>query len=207
MGDLELGTIGEAKAVEIALDELELVYAFIYSRVGNRPDAEDLTQLVALKALPRLSGGRPAPAIRGYLFATARSVLAVFWAGRQRVPEAVLGDDLWVENRGDAVEAPVAAIVWVEQTLGALPLHYRQLLELRFLQSYSLKEVAEAMGKTVGAVKVMQLRALRMAAVVTPDHRPPARRSPTGPAVRPERRPLAVSPGFASAPAREAQAG
>src|SRR6476660_7674750 len=59
----------------IALDELELVYAFIYARVGNRPDAEDLTQQVALKAIPRLRPGAPASAIRGYLFATARSVL------------------------------------------------------------------------------------------------------------------------------------
>ncbi len=41
-------------AVQVALDDLESVYAFIYARVGNRPDAEDLTQQVALKAFPRL---------------------------------------------------------------------------------------------------------------------------------------------------------
>ncbi len=64
-----------ARATDIALDELELVYAFIYARVGNRADTEDLTQQVALKAIPRLREGAPASAIRGYLFATARSVL------------------------------------------------------------------------------------------------------------------------------------
>ena len=52
------------RATDIALDELEMVYAFIYARVGNRADAEDLTQLVALKAIPRLRQGSPASAIR-----------------------------------------------------------------------------------------------------------------------------------------------
>ena len=69
-----------SRATDIALDELEHVYAFIYVRVGNRADAEDLTQQVALKAIPRLRQGAPASAIRGYLFATARSVLGGFWS-------------------------------------------------------------------------------------------------------------------------------
>ena len=71
-----------SRTTAIALDELELVYAFIYARVGNRPDAEDLTQQVAMKAIPRLRQGAPASAIRGYLFATARSVLGAFWSTR-----------------------------------------------------------------------------------------------------------------------------
>src|SRR5579864_9212521 len=83
-----------ARATDIALDELELVYAFIYARVGNRADAEDLTQQVALKAIPRLREGAPASAIRGYLFATARSVLGGFWSVRLGLSESELREDL-----------------------------------------------------------------------------------------------------------------
>src|SRR4029077_3510754 len=83
-----------SRATEIALDELELVYAFIYARVGNRADAEDLTQQVAMKAIPRLRQGAPASAIRGYLFATARSVLGGFWSTRLGLSEAELREDL-----------------------------------------------------------------------------------------------------------------
>ena len=45
---------GRPTSVDIALDELEAVYAFVFRRVGNRADAEDVTQQVALKAVPRL---------------------------------------------------------------------------------------------------------------------------------------------------------
>jgi RNA polymerase sigma-70 factor (ECF subfamily) len=54
----------------------------------------------------------------------------------------------------------------VQRILGQLSDNYRRVLELRFLHGYSLKEVAAEMNSTVGAVKVMQLRALRAAAKV-----------------------------------------
>ncbi|HEX7265578.1 MAG TPA: RNA polymerase sigma factor [Candidatus Dormibacteraeota bacterium] len=151
-------------ATDTALNELEQVYAYIYARVGNRPDAEDLTQQVALKALPRMRNEYPGPAVRAYLYTTARSVMASFWSNRARVPEAELADELWVESRGEELVAPPAAAAWVERVLSALPAHYRRVLELRFLRGYSLAETACEMGNTVGGVKVMQLRALRAAA-------------------------------------------
>ena len=161
------GMAGESVGVvDVAMEEFEAVYAFIYARVGNRADAEDLTQQVALKALPRLRNGWPEPAVRGYLYATARSALASFWSGRRRLPEAELGDNVWFEGRGEELVAPPEAAAWVEKTLNALPANYRRVLELRFLRGYSLREAAQEMGKTVGGIKVMQLRALRAAAVV-----------------------------------------
>ncbi len=152
------------RSTDIALDELELVYSFIYARVGNRSDAEDLTQQVALKAIPRLREGAPASAIRGYLFATARSVLGGFWSRRLGLSEAELHEDLAMavpqappsQERADTVRG----------ILAELSDNYRRVLELRFLHGYSLKEVAAEMNSTVGAVKVMQLRALRAAAKV-----------------------------------------
>src|SRR5881392_1480864 len=156
-----------SRATDIALDELEIVYAFIYARVGNRADAEDLTQQVALKAIPRLRQGAPASAIRGYLFATARSVLGGFWSTRLGLSEAELREDL-------ALAVPTSppseeGVETVQKLLAQLSDNYRRVLELRFLHGYSLKEVAAEMRSTVGAVKVMQLRALRAAAKVRLD--------------------------------------
>jgi RNA polymerase sigma-70 factor, ECF subfamily len=153
-----------AEATDIALDELQLVYAFIHARVGNRPDAEDLTQQVALKAIPRLRPGAPASAIRGYLFATARSVLGAFWSTRLGLSEAELRDDLAMTPAPGP--APEVGTETVQQVLAQLSDNYRRVLELRFLHGYSLREVATEMKSTVGAIKVMQLRALRAAAKV-----------------------------------------
>ncbi len=48
--------------------------------------------------------------------------------------------------------------------LASLPDRYRRILELRFLEACSIKEAAQAMGVTVSNAKVLQHRALRMAA-------------------------------------------
>jgi RNA polymerase sigma factor (sigma-70 family) len=153
-----------SRATDIALDELEIVYAFIYARVGNRADAEDLTQQVAMKAIPRLRQGAPASAIRGYLFATARSVLGGFWSTRLGLSEAELHEDLALALPTSPPSEESADTV--QQILAQLSDNYRRVLELRFLHGYSLKEVAAEMNSTVGAIKVMQLRALRAAAKV-----------------------------------------
>ena len=180
----------DSGAVATALDEFEGIYSFILARVGNRPDAEDLTQQVALKALPRLRDGAPQPAVRAYLYATARSALGAFWSTRLRLPETELADELADRTEGGSREPSAEASDLLERTLSALPRHYREVLELRFLQGASIREVARQTNRTPGAVKVMQLRALRAAAAVpaSPSRFPPARL------------PRAAAPGSASVP-------
>ena len=48
--------------------------------------------------------------------------------------------------------------------LERLPDNYRRILELRFLQAFSVREAADQMGVSVANAKVLQHRALRMAA-------------------------------------------
>jgi len=179
------GELAGSNAVQVGMAQFELIYGFIYSRVGNVADAEDLTQQVALKALHRLREGSPELSVRAYLYATARTVLSSFWAQRYRMPESELADDVRDDRRGEALEAPPEAAAWLNRTLDALPAHYREVLELRFLRACSLREAAEEMGKSVGAIKLMQMRALRAAAAVmqpdgskTPDRSPRARPRP-----------------------------
>jgi RNA polymerase sigma factor (sigma-70 family) len=160
-------TNGSAEGCEYdpVMAGLESVYAFLYARVGNRSDAEDLVQEVALKALPRLRPDLGEKAVQSYLFATARSALAAFWRRRLGLPVSELDDEAWLPP--PLVGPPSRAVERVEGLLSGLSASYRLILELRFLRGYSLKETAAEMGITVGSAKVTQLRALRAAAKVT----------------------------------------
>lgn len=156
-------------AQEIALDELEGVYAFLVRRVGNRADAEDLTQQVALKAVPRLDPAASPHSIRGYLFQVARTELAEHWASRFWLPQLALDEDVFAGPEEIDETHDSSAVELAKRILGALPENYARVLELRFLRNYSAREVAREMGTTPGNVRIMQLRALRAAARVQVD--------------------------------------
>src|SRR5580658_7289652 len=63
-------------------DNVDRLYRLMFSRVGNRPDAEDLTAEVFRLALPPLRLSASAPEIRAYLIVTAQTVLARHWKQR-----------------------------------------------------------------------------------------------------------------------------
>lgn len=147
----------------IYLDNVSRIYRLMYSKVGNRPDAEDLTAEVFVAALGPLRVSASRGEVRGYLVATARTVLAGYWRRRLGVEVTTIDPD--AELRGpDETDWPSQAPERARRVLGSLPERYRQILELRFLRAMSLKEAAGAMDVTVGNAKVLQHRALRLAA-------------------------------------------
>lgn len=142
-------------------DHVGPLYRFVYGRTGNHADAEDITSTVFMRALPRLRTDVSDAELRGYLRATARTVIADVWRNRHgTVMEEI--DEESTPNH-EPVEAGRPD---VDSLLQRLPGNYRTVLELRFLRGYSVKETAAAMGITVSNAKVLQLRALRRAATI-----------------------------------------
>lgn len=144
------------------------LYRLMYSRVGNRPDAEDLTSEVFRTALRPLRLGSSKGEVRAYLLTTARTVLASHW--RRSLGLSVTSIDPEVDAvylaEPSGSDPPSTAPNRAHQILAALPDRYRRILELRFLEACSIREAAQGMDVSVGNAKVLQHRALRMAAKV-----------------------------------------
>ena len=138
------------------------VYRFVAARIGRPSDAEDLAQLVfvkALEALPRYEA-RGVP-FGGWLFRLARNV--VIDHVRTRREHATL--DIVTERSSDDASPDDLAVLRQEMdsvahALRRLTPEQREAIELRFFAGLSAKEAAVAMGRQEGTVRGLQFRAI-----------------------------------------------
>ena len=140
----------------------EPIYRYIASRVQRPADAEDLTQLVfvkALEALPRYEA-RGIP-FGGWLFRLARN--AVIDHVRTRHDHSEL-ETIVERAGGDAGPDQMAVtredIDAVGLALASLTDEQREAIALRFFAGLSAREAAEAMGKQEGTIRGLQFRAI-----------------------------------------------
>jgi RNA polymerase sigma-70 factor (ECF subfamily) len=145
------------------VDNVGRLYRLMFSKVGNRADAEDLTSEVFKAAFVPLRLTASKGEVRAYLLATARTVLASHWRRRLGLEVTQIEPEVDVGYLSEPVPDSRAG-QRVRPILNALSERYRRILELRFLEGCSIKEAANAMHITVTNAKVLQHRALRMAA-------------------------------------------
>ena len=143
-----------------------------YARVGNRPDAEDLTGQVFMRAVEQLDVTRPGPQISAWLYRVAQNAVADYWRAFYRLPqigvEQVAGawEPVMPQPDPHADEDADRAANAVRRLLKRLPEQYAKVLELRFLHRLSVAETATRLGISHGNAKVLQYRALRKAALL-----------------------------------------
>ena len=148
-------------------DNLHVIYRFIYSKVGNREEAEDLTSQVFIKAVRSIDNSRDTASIQSWLFQVARTTIADHWRSFYQLRAHSLDDLLEAGWEGPAETEPPPRVAQpqdrVTRILGRLPDHYREVLTCRFLLNLSIKETAQRMGLSEANVKVLQFRALKKA--------------------------------------------
>ncbi len=147
------------------------VYRYIYRKVSNREEAEDLTTHVFVKAMQQLDYARDTRSIQQWLFKVARTTITDYWRTYYRTSTAsldVLLDGGWegpVQEEAEATDKEnISMDERVQRILLALPEQYREVLTCRFLLNMSTKETAVRLGLTEANVKVLQFRALKRAA-------------------------------------------
>lgn len=152
---------------------IEQIYKFVYFKIGNREDAEDIVSQVFIKAARSLDVTQEEQVMLGWLYQVARTTITDHWRRYYKGPQSSLealeeesniylaADPIYVGNNDE--EPLDGAIARVATIMELLPANYRRVLQLRFLQGCSLKETAEAMSITEGNAKVLQHRALQKA--------------------------------------------
>jgi RNA polymerase sigma-70 factor, ECF subfamily len=138
------------------------IHRFIASRVNRPSDAEDLTQLVfvkALEALPRYEA-RGIP-FGGWLFRLARNAIIDQVRTRRDHLSLVAAVTRETEDAGPEAMASLRDdLERVARALIELTDDQREVIELRFFAGLSVHETADAMGRQDGTVRGLQFRAL-----------------------------------------------
>jgi RNA polymerase sigma-70 factor (ECF subfamily) len=172
--DSQLEVIFRAQAADL--------YQFIYRQVRAAAIAEDLTSTVFLKALRWLQQSRSQESVKGWLYATARSLIADYWREHAQLPLVPLEAAEDLPLLADASDAQVQSLqVRIQRLLDALPTRERDILTLRYFQGYSAAEIGEVLGLSANYVRVLQFRALRRAAILEAQERSGSMTSPVLP--------------------------
>src|SRR5712691_1342423 len=165
---LKEATINRQEIQRLYQERYEFIYRYVYRKIGNREEAEDLTSEIFLKAARRLDQERSRESMQQWLYLITRTTIADYWRAHYRLPMSSLDELLETGWEGPAEEEPTASSSIpahrVQRLLQALPEQYREVLTCRFLLNLSIKATDVMMGLTVGHVKVLQFRALKRAA-------------------------------------------
>lgn len=144
-----------SRFAELYEENFHRVYAYVARRVESRAEAEDVTSEVFHHALANLQRfeWRGVP-FAAWLLRIAHNILVDRWqrAGRESgepAPEA--GDASWRETEQRAL---------LFQLVDRLPPDQRRVIYLRFAGQKNIAEVAQELGRSPGAVKQLQFRAL-----------------------------------------------
>src|SRR5207244_5381540 len=141
---------------ELYESNFDRVYAFVARRVRDRHEAEDVTAEVFQHALANLSKfeWRGVP-FAVWLFRIAANAIADRWKKRSRETVDSSSDDLDQSSWPD-VERRVILFKLVDD----LPADQRSVVLKRFVEEKSIREIAQEFGRSEGAIKQLQYRAL-----------------------------------------------
>ncbi|MBI5071369.1 sigma-70 family RNA polymerase sigma factor [Candidatus Falkowbacteria bacterium] len=158
------------KLYDIYVDQ---IYRFVYFKVGRKEEAEDLTADVFLKTWQYINemGSEVIENLRAFLYQAARNAVIDFYRSKDQKEFIALPQEACeeekprveiIDTKQDLVEKINLAsdLEDVKKSLQKIRDEYREVIVLRFIEEMSVKETAEILGKSEGAVRVLLHRAV-----------------------------------------------
>jgi len=160
---IELAKSGNAEAYGQLYDAyIDRVYRFIFFRVSNESTAEDLTSQVFLKAWQNISRYRPRGPFLAWLYTIARNtVIDHYRTTKRTVPIEEAAPIAAPNNNLDELVEFKSEMTSLQESLQYLTEEQREVVILKFIAEYDTNQIARKMGKTEGAIRALQMRALQ----------------------------------------------
>ena len=173
-GLVTLAQQGDGEAFGQVYDAyVDSVYRYLYYRVGSHALAEDLTSETFVRALRRIDSFTWQGKDIGAWFTTiARNLVADHVKSSRFKLEVSTADMLDADRADDGIEDEVLGRLQSAVLLDAvrrLKPEQQECVVLRFLQGLNIAETADVMGRSEGAVKQLQLRAVRALSKLLPE--------------------------------------
>jgi len=135
------------------------IYRYVFYRVNSAEEAEDITGEVFLrmiKSLPKQRGS-----FQAWLFRIASNLVIDFYRRRARQPELIPVEEGHASPTHKSIDSQDIFLQdRLKQSLPKLSPEQQQVITLKFIDGYKNSEIADILGKSVGAVKGLQFRAL-----------------------------------------------
>lgn len=141
------------------------VFRYIYYRISDKEEVNDLTQTVFLKvfsALPNFQKQAISPL--AYFFTVSRNTVIDYW--RTHKTNRIDNPEYVFEKMPDPTHEPVKDFeqhetgIIIRKALETLPDTQQEVIILKFINNLSNKEIAQCMGKTEASIRQLQCRAL-----------------------------------------------
>ena len=163
---------GDAEAFGALYDRyVEAVYRYVYYRVRNEAEAEDVTSDVFFKALRAMPRYQPRQPFLAWLYRISRN--AVIDRVRRRRPQVPFEDALRHPG-ADRVVDPYAGLdvlsdrAALRTAIAKLTPLQQEVIILRYVEGLDTKEIGRIVGRRDGAVRGIEFRALGMLRAVLP---------------------------------------
>jgi len=148
------------------------IFKYVRIKIQDRDDAQDILQEVFIKAYKGLENAKDSKEILNFsawLYTIASNTINDYFRKKYRTPEILTID----ENLDLPSEVSPSLELDLQIDMGIArkafaelsPL-YRQILELRYIQEFSLEEILKILGKTNLAIRLIQFRALRRVKII-----------------------------------------
>ncbi|HHV71227.1 MAG TPA: sigma-70 family RNA polymerase sigma factor [Clostridia bacterium] len=163
---------GDLKIIEeICSSTWESVYRFVYFRVQNREEAEDITQETYVKAISYFQRNKiKVDKYDSFLKTVSLNILRDRWRRNKRRGVSVNLETINPEKMAieDSTEITILQTL-VRNALDKLNEEQKRVVELRILKGYSVAETAIMMKKNESSIRVLQYRALQKLAAILKD--------------------------------------